>query len=609
MCGIAGIVNGEAFDLNKMIIALGHRGPDAQRLYRDNQVALIHTRLAIQDVQHGVQPFHYEHFSIIFNGEIYNHQVLRTYLTEFTFHTNSDTETLLYLFVKFRFKMFDMLDGMFAFCIYDNLEKKLIFGRDRAGKKPLYYTQYQQSFLFASELNAIKNIIPLAINSDAIYSYLRIGLIWRPYTAYQNVYKLEAGHYLVLDINTLKIEKASYFNILDFYQDQSMSNSRLDQMLSELDAKLKASIADRITASDVDVGVFLSGGIDSNLIAALAAEVKPNIKTFTVRFDGAYDESTLARLTANQFKTNHIELCISANLKNDIEKILLSYGEPFMDSSAIPSYYVSREAANHVKVVLSGDGADELFAGYRRYVPAAHNLSQYIRIISPLIKFLPKAKTKHSFYNYFYRLLAMSNKTGLDYYLSATTDVFEDVVNIKHSDISENLSFFINDVFANSKLSSLNKMLYTDYSVILFCDLLVKMDIASMVNSLEVRSPFLSKHLLEFAPGLADKFKINKIKTKYILRKLAEKYLPQELINQPKRGFEVPLKKWIDHDLRENIQDTLHIGCYAEEYVNRNVIQSILANKIVIPSDKRAKILWSLYCLEIWLRHGNFSNR
>lgn len=606
MCGIAGVVNSENMDLNRIAFSLKHRGPDEQTIYQYEQVALIHTRLAIQDVEHGTQPFHFENLSIIFNGEIYNHRELRSLLTEFTFKTNSDTETLLYLYIKYKEKMYSLLDGMFAFCIYDKLNNQLILARDRAGKKPLYYYQEKQFFIFASELNAIKAITPLTISDDAINCYLRTGYVWRPHTAYNDVYELDAGVYLIISLENLNKKIYSYFNLLDHYNNKNEAS--FQQTLHELERRLKQSIHNRIVASDVDVGVFLSGGIDSNLIAAMASEVRPNIKTFTVKFEGLYDESHLARLTANKYHTNHIELTISTQLEEDIERILSAYGEPFMDSSAIPSYYVSHEASKHVKVILGGDGADELFGGYRRYIPAAYSLAKFFENLSPLFKILPKPNNKQSFYNYLFRLIAMSKKQGLDYYLSATTDIFEDNYSFENNPIISQFKIFIDQVLQNKNLSSLKQMLFVDFSALLFCDLLVKMDIASMANSLEVRSPFLSKYLLEFVPGLPDNFKICKLKTKYILRKLAEQYLPQALINQPKRGFEVPLKRWVDFDLKEKIQDALIGTSYVSKYVQKDFVTKLLKRKIPVSNEKRAKMLWTLFCLEIWFKNeGRYS--
>ncbi|MBA3662134.1 MAG: asparagine synthase (glutamine-hydrolyzing) [Gammaproteobacteria bacterium] len=599
MCGIAGVINYQENMLSTLQLALKHRGPDAQTVYREKNVALVHTRLAIQDVDHGIQPFFYKNYAIIFNGEIYNHQVLRQSLTEFSFQTESDTETLLYLFIKFRYEMFTLIDGMFAFCIYDKLNNKIILAKDRAGKKPLYFHKTNRAFFFASELNALKLITPLEPSHEAIQTYLKTGVMWRPHTAYQEVYKLDAASYLEINTKNLSFQIKSYFNFLAYFQSSS-SPLKFAQAVDKLNDYLKQSVADRIAASDVEVGVFLSGGIDSNLIAALAAQIKPGIKTFTVKFSGMYDESVLAKLAAKKYQTTHIELNIDSHIKQDIEKILLSYGEPFMDSSAIPSYYVSQEAAKHVKVVLSGDGADELFAGYRRYVPAMYSFATYLSFLTPLLKILPHPTHKKSVYNYFYRLLTTARKQNLDYYLSTTTDIFEDVLSIDNNPVTANLAEFVQSIFSNSTLSSLKKMLYIDFNVLLFCDLLVKMDIASMAHSLEVRSPFLAKNLLEFAPGLPDEYKIKNFKTKFILRKLAERYLPTQLINQPKRGFEVPLKHWVDNDLREPIFDRLQPGSYATNYIPYALIGPLLAKKLNISPEKRAKILWSLYCLEVW---------
>lgn len=601
MCGIAGMIHNQDLDPKKILEALKHRGPDAQGIFSDNDVTLIHTRLAIQDIGLGQQPFQFQHYIIIFNGEIYNHLALRDRLTEFQFKTKCDTETLLYLFIKYRFAMFDLLDGMFAFCIYDQKQKEIIFARDRAGKKPLYYFYDQKQFIFASELNAIKTVTRLRINTDAIQCYLRTGIIWRPYTAYENVYELEAGSYLILELDQLKLNKLFYFDMLKYYESPTL-NTNLSDCINNLEKTLTASIENRLTASDVEVGVFLSGGIDSNLIAAIAAQIKPNIKTFTVKFSDGYDESTLARIGAQKYKTTHIELDLQNNLE-DIDTILQCYGEPFMDSSAIPSFYIARAARQHVKVVLSGDGADELFGGYRRYVPVNYSVLQLLKWFYPLLKWLPPPHQKKSFYNYFYRLSAMLNKKNLDFYLAATTDIFEDAVHIQDNKIIEQLGKFIVDILQKNNLSLLQKMLYLDFNILLFCDLLVKMDIASMANGLEVRSPFLAKDLLEFAPTLPDHFKIANLKTKFILRTLGQKFLPSNLIQQPKRGFEVPLKSWVDGQLKPKIFSALGNGCYSENFIKKNFISDLLNKKVHISAEKRAKILWSLYSLEIWHRH------
>ncbi|EDZ62331.1 asparagine synthetase [Sulfurimonas gotlandica GD1] len=599
MCGIAGTINLNNPNLELIKNSLLHRGPDEQAIHKHKNINLIHTRLSIQDISNGHQPFEYKEYVIVFNGEIYNHLDLRQeYLRDFSFTTNSDTETLLYLYIKYQNKMFDMLDGMFAFAILNKSSNKIIFSRDRAGKKPLYVYKDSDSLMFASELNTIKaGITNLNIDEDEIYSYIRNGFFFKSKTPYKNVFEVEAGLVYEIDCQSLDIKKENYFDILDFYKKDKVND--YEHAKETLDEILHKSVKDRLLSSDLEVGAFLSGGIDSSLIVAVASEYIQNLKTFTVKFDGAFDESHLAKLTAKKYNTQHYELSISMNLKDDIEKILLNYGEPFMDSSAIPSYYVSQEAKKYVTVILNGDGADELFGGYRRYVPSANNLLSVASYFSSLTKLLPKPHNKKSIYNYAYRLLAMSGKKGLDFYNSATNDIFEDIYSFENNHTFSEMNSFINSV-ENENISSLSKMLYMDFNLILQSDLLKKMDIATMAHSLEGRSPFLSKYMLEFVPTLSDKYKINGKTTKYILRDLAKQYLPKELITQPKRGFEVPLKNWVENDLKDNIFDTLGSSCYSQNFIDRNFIDKLLSRALDVSDEKRAKMLWTLYTLEIF---------
>lgn len=598
MCGIAGSING-SFVGEKVLSSLFHRGPDAQSKMAYNNITLYHTRLSIQDLLHGGQPFSIGSCTIVFNGEIYNHQELREkYLREFSFQTSSDTETLLYMYIKYKEKMFDSLDGMFAFAILDKASNTLFLARDRAGKKPLYVYHEDDILFFASELNAIKSAIPkLSINEKNIYFYLRSGFFYKHHTPYHNVNEVENGTFWEIDLGTLKIKKERYFDMLNLYLKNH--NIGFEQALLHAEVALKRSVKDRLLSSDLEVGAFLSGGIDSSLIVACASEYRSDLKTFTVKFDGAFDESTLARLTAQKYGTKHTEISISMNLKNDIETILGSYGEPFFDSSAIPSYYVAQEAKKHLTVILNGDGADELFGGYRRYVPLANGWMGMARYFSALTHFLPKPHDKKSLYNYAYRLLSMSKKKGLDFYLSATNDIFEDVYSFEKSERFDEADDFIRSIFAEPT-DDLSKMLHLDFSLLLFGDLLVKMDIATMAHSLEGRSPFLSKYMLSLAPTLSSTCKINGRETKSLLRTLAKKYLPPELINQPKMGFEVPLKKWVEHELKENIFDALSGSSYASSFIDKNFIDALLANKVNVSAEKRAKMLWNMYALEVW---------
>ncbi len=597
MCAIAGVLNCDSVDLELLKDVLHHRGPDENGEYSYKNLTLLHTRLAIQDLSCGQQPFLHEDFVIVFNGEIYNHLEIRdVYLKEFSFKTHSDTETLLYMYIKYKEKMFDALDGMFAFAILDKKENRLFLARDRSGKKPLYLYKNENSLLFASELNAIKSVVPnLVIDEESIAAYLRSGFFFKEKTPYRDVETILAGHYYELNLSTLEIKKEQYFNILDFYTEEKLLS--YEESKERLERLLHRSVKDRLLSSDLEVGAFLSGGIDSSLVVAIASEYAEKLKTFTVRFDGAYDESSLARLTAQKYGTQHYELDISMHLKEDIEKILLNYGMPFMDSSAVPSYYVSAEAKKYVTVVLNGDGADELFGGYRRYVPLKNGWISIARKLSSLLHILPQPHNKKSIYNFAYRLLSISSKEGLDFYLSATVDIFEDSYGLKENALLERMDSFVRSM----QLDPLSTMLYLDFNMLLFSDLLVKMDIATMAHSLEGRSPFLSKYILEFAPTLHSDYKIKGSTTKYILRDLAKKYLPSELITQPKRGFEVPLKSWVEHELRENIFDKLEKKeSYSSHFISNSFIQKLLHKKVNVSEEKRVKMLWTMYALEVW---------
>ena len=367
MCGIAGSVNFK-LTYDKLKSVMFHRGPDEQNGFTADNVDLYHLRLSILDVTGGKQPMDLRNrYTIVFNGEIYNHAELRKQFG-LTGTSNSDTETLLLLFEKFGENCLQYLDGMFAFAIYDNREKKIFIARDRAGKKPLYIYNDNQKIVFASELNGLKSQLPLELEHNNFFHYMRLGVFYRQLTPYKNVTELTAGTYLLIDCSTLAITEKRWWNINDFYLQSSPDS--FEESLEKTEAYLQLAIKRRIESSDLEVGCFLSGGIDSGLITALASKSSNRLKTLTMSFAGEYDEAPLAKLVADKYNTNHTEIKVSFdNLKNDVEKMICNYGEPFFDSSCIPSYYVSEAAKKYVTVVLNGDGADELFGGYRRYVP------------------------------------------------------------------------------------------------------------------------------------------------------------------------------------------------------------------------------------------------
>ncbi|MES2850885.1 MAG: asparagine synthase (glutamine-hydrolyzing) [Bacteroidota bacterium] len=606
MCGIAGAVN---FKIDHGLVNryMFHRGPDEQNGFTADNVDFYHLRLSILDIGGGKQPMQLaSRYTIIFNGEIYNHAEVRKQLN-IVGKTSSDTETLLLLYKQYGPAMLDYLDGMFVLAIYDNAEKKIFIARDRAGKKPLYVYNDGNKIVFASELNCLKGLLPLQMQEENIYHYLRFGSFYKQLTPYKNVNELGAGSFAFINCTTLEYTEKKWWDIGKFYQQQHTDN--FEQSTKVVDDNLHKAVRRRVESSDLEVGSFLSGGIDSGLVTAIASEYNNKLKTFTVSFEGEYDEAPLAKLVADRYKTHHTQINISfGHLKEDVEQILGNYGEPFFDSSAIPSYYVSKEARKHLTVILNGDGADELFGGYRRYVPFARydffKPNVLVKGGAMMAKnIMPYSSNKKSTYNYLYRLAALASKSNLHIYLSAGVDILEDyernIIDPPANYLKQMQDDF--NVVAKSNISGLKKLMQLDFDTNLFNDLLVKMDIASMANSLEGRSPFLSKELLEYAPGMNDNFKIKGSTTKYLLRQLAKKYLPAELINQPKRGFEIPLKKWVDNELKEIIFDYLSPGnAFSRQFVNTAFIDQLLAGKVKIPAEKRAKIIWTLFCLEVW---------
>jgi asparagine synthase (glutamine-hydrolysing) len=607
MCGIAGSIN-RPLNIQKLTADLYHRGPDEQTTFSENGLIFHHHRLAILDIACGKQPMDHKHLTIIFNGEIYNHQDLRKKY-QLQCKTNSDTETILHLYDRMGPAFLNDMDGMFALVIYDKKKQELFFARDRAGKKPLYYYNKKQQFVWASELNALRSQVDLQINEQHIQQFLRMGYFYRSSTPYKNVWELPAGSYAYVSLNDPNITVTKWWDIHQYYQLKQTDD--LHTALEKIDKVLHIGVKNRVESSDLEVGSFLSGGIDSGIVTAIAKSYNSSLKTFTISFDGEYDEAPLARLVAEQYQTHHHEIKISFNnLQNDIEKILYNYGEPFFDSSAIPSYYVSREARKYLTVILNGDGGDEIFGGYRRYVPFAKydffNSSAFIKMGASLAHaIMPASNNKKSRYNYMYRLADLARKNGLDTYLSATIDSFEGYTKylVQGKDILKTIQ---NDfeTIRRSPLTGLQKIMNLDFDNILAGDLLVKMDIATMAHSLEGRSPLLCKDLLEYVPGLPDDFKIHGNQTKYLLRKLAAQYLPAELINQPKRGFEIPLKKWIDGELSGIIRDKLlSPNAYTRNFVAKGFIESLLSGKIKVGNEKRAKMIWTLFALEVWYQN------
>lgn len=607
MCGIAGSIN-HKLDIPCLTKDLFHRGPDEQTTFVEDRVQLHHHRLSILDIAGGKQPMHFEHLTIIFNGEIYNHNDLRKQFN-LQCKTNSDTETILHLYDKLGPSFLNQMDGMFALIIYDRKAQHLFIARDRAGKKPLYYYNGNDSFVFCSELKSLSRQLPLEMNHDNIMEFARMGYMYKNNTPYKDVYELPAGSYGIVPINKPTIQIHQWWTVRDYYKKQH--NDSLETGMRRVDEMLHTAIKRRVESSDLEVGSFLSGGIDSGLVTAIAKEYNPGLKTFTVSFEGEYDEAPLAKLVSEKYGTSHHEIKISfSHLRDDVEKILANYGEPHYDDSAIPSYYVSREAKKSLTVILNGDGGDEVFGGYRRYVPfAKYDFFKSSRLRNSAFNMAyamtPASNSKMNKLNYLKRLLFLGAGSGFETYLRATTDIFEGY----NSEVFERQSLSerkilsdMNEIF-KLPVSGLKKVMMLDFENILPSVLLVKMDIATMAHSLEGRSPMLCKEILEYVPGLPDNLKIKGMQTKYLLRCLAMKYLPGQLINQPKRGFEVPLKQWVDVQLKEMIQDyLLAADALYPAFINKQFITRLLDRKINVPDEKRAKMIWLVFTLEVWYK-------
>ena len=604
MCGIAGSVNYK-LDIPLLTKDLWHRGPDEQATFTTDKLQLHHHRLAILDIASGKQPMKYKDLTIIFNGQIYNHlEIRKKYNLDCT--THSDTETILHAYAKLGPECLPDFDGMFALAIYDSTSQNLFLARDRAGKKPLYYYTDDKKFVFCSELKALRNQLPLSINDTNIQEYVRMGYFYHGATAYQHVFEIPSGSYAYVSLTDVVVKVKEWWNIHTFYQQKNTDD--FTTALTKVDDMLHEAVKNRVESSDLEVGSFLSGGIDSGIVTAIAKEYCSTLKTFTVSFDGVYDEAPLAKLVAEKYKTNHYEIKITYdNLINDVEKIMTNYGEPFFDNSAIPSYYVSKAAKENLTVILNGDGGDEIFGGYRRYVP----FSKYDffksgklarKLASGIHSLMPASHNKKSKYNFLYRLTDIARKNNLDIYLTSTIDIFEGYEKylLGNDDFLGPVKRDF-DAMNDSGLSGLQKIMNLDFDNILTGILLVKIDIATMANSLEGRSPLLCKKILEYVPGLPDNYKIRGVQTKYLLRKLAEKYLPELLINQPKRGFEPPLKEWVNNQLRPVIGDYLMSSdAYYTSFISKKFIEGLFDDKIKVPAEKRIKMLWLAFTLELW---------
>jgi len=620
MCGIAGKYNlyGGSVSpglVEKMCDVIKHRGPDDAGVYVDGSIGLGHRRLSILDLSElGHQPMSSKDGKvwIVYNGEIYNFPALRKDLEGrgYTFLSDCDTEVLLSLYQEFGTGCLQHLRGMFAFAIWDEAKKTLFLARDRIGKKPLYYFFDGKIFLFASEIKSILQDadIKKQINFEAFSDYFKYLYVPDPKTIYSGINKLMPGHYLLCNPEGISTRE---------YWDVSFANQVADHE-SVVAENLIGLLADSVRmrrVSDVPLGAFLSGGIDSSLVVALMArQSNTPVTTCSIGFDSKkYDEVEFARLVAEKYHTDHHELSVNQNAEQVLKKLVYHFDEPFADASSVPTYYVSKLARQKVVVALSGDGGDENFAGYEKY--HLDDIENNLRKRIPLVirrQFFPflagmLAKGNKSLFRKGYTLIhSLGFEADYGYYL--TNSEFDDRIwrlllnDDTKKQIGDYDSFSVTEHYYQKADTDchLSKILYTDLKTYLPGDILVKVDRMSMANSLEVRAPVLDHKVIEYAASIPAELKFRHGEKKYILKRSCQGILPDEILYRKKMGFSVPLADWLRGELRKMAGDFLFgKSAGVNHFFNMKILRSIWGEH---QSGQRnyATILWSILMFELW---------
>src|SRR3989339_367936 len=621
MCGITGIYNYgndkpiEKGILQKMCDVIRHRGPDSEGIFLRNSVGLGIRRLAIIDLQTGNQPIHNEDNTlwIVLNGEIYNFIELKKDLSKnHSFYTKTDTEVILHLYEQYGEKCVEHLRGMFAFAIWDEKNKKIFIAKDRVGKKPLYYTLINGSFVFASEIKSILEYIKKTPETDleAIDLYLTYQYIPSPKTIFKNIKSLLPAHTLTCDKNgNIKTEK--YWD-LDFIKKTDLSFAEACKKTESL----LTEATDLRMISDVPLGAFLSGGHDSSIIVGLMSKLsKQPVKTFSIGFDESeFSELKYARIAANHFKTDHHEFIVKASFIDILPRLVWHYGQPYADSSALPSYFVSNETRKHVTVALNGDGGDETFGGYLRYKAMKGSMFfsfpfQMLgsNLTKKIASFIPYSEEKR-FFRYMKRMIsALSNSPELRnlqwHYYSSNEAKEKLYTNSMKQNFNNNTYKYLAGIFKNAPANNtMDRTFYTDIKAYLPECLLVKMDIASMANSLEARSPFLDHKVMEFSASLPPSWKVHGLTTKYILKKTFNNFLPKEIINRKKMGFGIPVGKWFRNEWKNYFIETVMSKKALERgYFKKESLEQLFKEHQESKRDNGYR-LWALLMLELWHR-------
>mgnify|MGYP003583151331 FL=1 len=616
MCGIAGIVVGPGQSApspglgRRMTEVIRHRGPDDDGLHCDDRAVLGMRRLSIIDVEGGHQPAYADEgrVCLVFNGEIYNYRELRRELERdgHVFRTQGECEVILQAYLRHGADAIGRLDGMFAIAIWDKRRNELLLARDRFGEKPLYYTGNRRRLLFGSELKSLlqSSDCPRDIAPDALRAYLSYGYVPSPGSIFAGVSKLPPGHWLRYRDGQVELHR--------YWRPSLASKVRMTEAEAseELAHLLQRAVSSRLVA-DVPFGAFLSGGVDSSTVVALMArELQQPVKTFTIGFrEAAYSELDDARRIARHLGTDHHELVVEPDAVALTQQLVWHFDEPFADASAVPTFLVSQLARQHVKMVLTGDGGDELFGGYDRYLrllaleqlgPLSRPAAAALRVAGAL---LPDPLGN--------RLDRIGERLQLPVeqrYLSGVALQRAETARALHPNAGGARHYHLPvleeagaDLGAGT--SPLDRAVAIDLQSYLPDDILVKLDRMAMANSLEGRSPFLHPELASFALSLPESFRIRAGRGKVLLRRTAARWLPPETLEKPKRGFGIPLAEWLRGPLRELAQDVIASRSFRERGLcNHTTAATLLAEHVSGRVDRR-QVLWQVICLELWARH------
>lgn len=621
MCGIAGIVSATresniTVDLvREMCNRIIHRGPDDEGIFVEDGAGLGMRRLSIIDLSGGHQPVFNEDRSawIIFNGEIYNFRELRAELegNGHRFHTKTDTEVIIHLYEEMGSDCVQKLRGMFALAIYDKTNRKLLLARDRLGKKPLHYAMLKDKLYFGSEIKSILAVAPelAQVNSQGLLEYLYYGYVPDPITAFTRIQKLPPGH--LLEFENGKVRIRQYWDLPRYDTHTPKSE---EECLQELEHRLLEATRIRLI-SDVPLGVFLSGGTDSSTIVALMARASSApVKTFSIGFTkDDFNEAEYARMVARKFRTDHHEMILEPDIVQTLEDLTSSLEEPFGDSSMLPTYYVSQLARQHVTVALSGDGGDEIFAGYDRYrIHADRGIFEHVpdwarrfyrNQVFPLLPRNTKGRQLSYNISLAWRERYVDSLSFLPSFERDTrllSDGFREV--LRTSDDPRNVLL---RYFAKAPArDQVSELLYVDTKTYMVGDILTKVDRMSMLNSLEVRVPILDHQVVEWVTSLPAEWKLRGKSQKYLLRKLAERVgVPREVLDRPKQGFALPLVHWMRNELRELLMILLEPRSLQRGYFEARGIQKLMDDHLQGRRQLSSRI-WRLLIFELW--HRNF---